>query len=101
MVRDRFFSHVQPTGIGLVDRVLSTDYLGSNRGGWLVGENLGFGQGSYAAPVTQVRAWMASTPHRANVLERGFREIGIGLVDGIPTAGPGATYTTVFGRRNR
>jgi len=47
-----------------------------------------------------VRAWMASTPHRANILAGKFREIGLGVLPGIPGSKRGGlTYTTDFGRR--
>ena len=47
-----------------------------------------------------MRAWMASAPHRANILTRGFREVGLGGVPGTPgRARAGGTYTTVFGVR--
>ena len=47
-----------------------------------------------------MRAWMASTPHRANILTGRFREVGIGGVPGTPGSGAaGGTYTTVFGVR--
>jgi uncharacterized protein YkwD len=42
---------------------------------------------------------MHSPPHRANVLSRHFRDIGIGIAPGTPQHGrhSGATYTTDFG----
>jgi len=48
-----------------------------------------------------MRAWMASAPHRANILTGRFREVGLAGVPGTPgSAGAsGGTYTTVFGAR--
>jgi uncharacterized protein YkwD len=42
---------------------------------------------------------MRSPGHRRNILTRGFREIGIAIVDGAPVGGVGdaATYATEFG----
>ena len=41
---------------------------------------------------------MDSPGHRANVVKRAYREIGIGVVTGVPTdGGAGATYTADFG----
>jgi uncharacterized protein YkwD len=52
-----------------------------------------------------VEAWMGSPPHQANILDRRFREIGIGVAGGAPAQlGPGeqaATYATEFGQRVR
>jgi uncharacterized protein YkwD len=46
---------------------------------------------------------MKSPGHRANILQRSFREIGIGIESGLPVrlsaAQSGATYTTDFGFR--
>ena len=44
---------------------------------------------------------MGSPPHRANILNRRFREIGIGVVLGAPQPGTdhAATYATSFGTR--
>jgi uncharacterized protein YkwD len=46
-----------------------------------------------------VRAWMDSPGHRTNILNRRFRDIGIGIVVGTPSGPGGATYTTDFGTR--
>jgi uncharacterized protein YkwD len=45
---------------------------------------------------------MHSAGHRANILRRSFKEIGIGIVLGNPSVSPadsGATYTADFGFR--
>jgi uncharacterized protein YkwD len=45
---------------------------------------------------------MRSKGHRRNILDRRFRNIGIGVVNGAPEKGghgPAATYTTDFGFR--
>ena len=52
-----------------------------------------------------VRAWTHSPGHRANLLERRFADVGIGVVAGAPIAPKpgelGGTYVTDFGRRQR
>jgi uncharacterized protein YkwD len=46
---------------------------------------------------------MRSPGHRANILKRSFRQIGIGIETGLPVrvsaSQSGATYTTDFGYR--
>jgi uncharacterized protein YkwD len=98
MVREHFFSHERQ---GMIRRVRRTGYLRGFRR-WKVGENLAWGAGAAAGPQEIVTAWMASPPHRRNILTRGFRSIGIGLAAGAPVAGSdGMTFVTEFGVRRR
>ena len=95
-----FFSHVSPSGTTMLKRIKRAGYLKGARG-FAVGENLAWGGGSLARPVETVRAWMNSPGHRANILNRRFREIGIGVATGAPVPGvhDAATYTTHFGAK--
>ncbi len=99
MVRRRYFAHNSLNGSSPFDRMRATHYVPRNASWWL-GENIGWGSGSLAEPIAMVRAWMHSPPHRANILSRHFRDIGIGIVPGAPVGGGGATYTTDFGRHS-
>jgi uncharacterized protein YkwD len=98
MVTSRYFAHESPSGADMADRILRTGY---GRGqGWSLGENLAWGTGSLATAAEIQRAWMESPGHRANILRRQFREIGIGIAVGAPVAAggmEGATYTADFG----
>ena len=101
MVEERYFEHVSKSGTDVVDRILSTGYLGGVRS-WLVGENLAWGTNSLSTPRRTVTNWMRSPGHRRNILNRRFREIGIGVVFPAPSGAPNpvaATYTTTFGYR--
>jgi len=99
MVRERFFSHDSLDGTTFLERIRATGYLTGIRS-WAVGENIAYGSGSRSSPRSIGTAWMTSPPHRANILSRSFREIGIGLAGGTPMGSGGATYTTDFGRRS-
>lgn len=99
MVRHRYFAHDSRNGRSAFDRMLAMHYVPRNASWWL-GENIGWGSGSLAEPIAMVRAWMHSPPHRANILSRHFRDIGIGIAPGAPVGGGGATYTTDFGRHS-
>jgi uncharacterized protein YkwD len=68
---------------------------------WRVyGENIAGGTGRYASPGNTFRRWMNSSGHRANILDRRFREIGIGTATGNYKGHRGYTmYTVDFGRR--
>jgi uncharacterized protein YkwD len=100
MIDQRYFQHVSKSGLDVVDRLTSTGYLGRVRT-WLVGENLAWGSGSRSTPRETVIAWMNSSGHRRNILNRRFREIGIGVVFSSPnhSSPVAATYTTTFGTR--
>jgi uncharacterized protein YkwD len=98
MARQRFFSHTSRNGATFADRIRGTGYLSGARS-WYIGENIAYGSGDRSSPRSIGSAWMRSAPHRANILSRSFREIGIGLASGTPVGPRGATYTTDFGRR--
>ena len=102
MVRDRFFDHTSPGGSTMLSRIKGTSYLRHARS-WTVGENLAWGTGTLASPRATVEAWMRSADHRANLLDRGFADVGIGIATGAPTAldadETGGTYVSDFGRR--
>jgi uncharacterized protein YkwD len=104
MVRDRFFDHTSPGGSTMVSRIRSTSYL-RDVASWTVGENLAWGSGPKATPRATVQAWMRSASHRANLLDRRFNDVGIGIAEGGPESLPpdelAATYVTDFGRRQR
>ena len=72
---------------------------------WTVGENLVWG-GPYIGAARAFRLWLSSAPHRANLLNPRWREIGLGAVHS--TSAPGvyggsaATIVTAdFGARTR
>jgi len=48
-----------------------------------LGENLAWGVGTLAATRMIVRKWLASPPHRANLLRPGFRRVGVGTAVGM------------------
>src|SRR5918997_3867513 len=99
MAQHRFFSHDSLSGASFVDRIRRTGYLSGARS-WRVGENIAYGTGTRSSARSIGRAWLTSPPHRANILSRSFRAIGIGVARGTPAGGDGATYTTDFGRRS-
>jgi uncharacterized protein YkwD len=71
MAARNYFAHNTPEGKTPGDRVRAAGY------GWsAVGENIAAGQPDAA---TVMRDWMDSPGHRANILNCGYRDIGIGL----------------------
>jgi uncharacterized protein YkwD len=66
----------------------------------IYGENIGGGAGRYGRPGNVFKRWMNSRGHRANILKKGFREVGIGTATGTYKGTRGHTmYTVDFGRR--
>jgi uncharacterized protein YkwD len=100
MVQKRYFDHTSPTGATMVDRILAAGYVRADQG-WVLGENLEWGTGNLSTPRGALDAWMKSPGHRANILKRSYRQMGIGIALGIPVSGggTGATITVDFGAR--
>jgi len=89
------FSH-QCSGEGsLYTRLRSTGYLVDGLSRWAYGENIAYGLRSSGTPKKIVGAWMNSSGHRANILSRTFRDIGVGFT----RKGDKGYYTTDFGLR--
>ena len=64
------------------------------------GENIAGGPGRSASPGNIFKRWMNSSGHRANILNRRFREIGIGTATGTYKGQKRYTmYTVDFGAR--
>jgi uncharacterized protein YkwD len=95
MAARNYFSHNTLGGGSFISRIKAVRYVRPN-GAWAVGENIGWGTGPMSTPAYIVASWMQSAQHRANVLNQGFREIGIGTGLG---SGKGL-YTADFGRSN-
>ncbi len=99
MVSRGYFDHTDPSGTTFMDRLRGARYIRRSRN-WRAGENIGWGTGARATPAGVMRAWMASRGHRAIILRRRFRDLGVGAVAGVPSGGTaGATYTADFGVR--
>ena len=96
MVTQHFFDHNSRNGATFASRIKHTGWTRTRRA-YILGENIGWGGGDLATPRNMVDAWMHSAGHRANILARSFRMIGIGIANGAPTGGDGATYATDFG----
>jgi uncharacterized protein YkwD len=102
MVANHYFAHEDRSGGGPEDRIAHAGYM-PRYGPWVIGENIAWGTDYLATPREIMRAWMNSAPHRHNILYADFREIGVGVVLGVPdpSMGDGATYSTEFGAKSR
>jgi uncharacterized protein YkwD len=68
---------------------------------WLTyGENIALGSGSKGSPESIFKSWMKSRGHRSNILNRRFREVGIGIATGTYKGHKNVRmYTVDFGTR--
>jgi len=101
MVNAGFFSHTSSNGDSLRRRAVRAGYIRRSRS-TLVGETIAWGAGTYATPAQLVASFMQSRLHRDTLLDRRYRDVGIGMTRGAPMDGdygPAATLTLNFGRR--
>jgi len=77
-----FFDHVNPCGEDPGDRLNKASISW-----WTYGENIAQG---YATAADVVNGWMASSGHRANILNASFTKCGIGVYQSA-----GGTYWTM------
>jgi len=78
MAEQGFFSHSSADGTAFWKRIQRL-YPAKGFRHWTVGENLGWESPDLSA-AGALRMWMASPPHRANLLNRAWREIGVSVV---------------------
>jgi len=102
MARLDYFSHDGPDGGNVQRAVRRTGWIPDDRS-WYLGENIGWAPEGKATPAVLMRNWLDSPTHRANILNEGFTEMGVGAIAAVPKRGveAGATYTQVFGSTGR
>jgi len=89
MVANNFFSHTGSNGSTLGDRATAAGYAWSS-----LGENIAAGQASVAEVVD---GWMKSDGHCANLMNAGFRDIGVACVAGNANTTYRTYWTQDFG----
>jgi uncharacterized protein YkwD len=101
MVND-YFSHRSRDGSTFAQRVRREGYTSRGMSVYRIGENIGWGSGSKGRPPEIHRAWMKSDGHRKNIMNGGFRQVGIGVIRGKYKSYDNARmYTVDFGYRRR
>ena len=90
MACNDFFSHTGSDGSTVAMRVAAQGYSASR-----VGENIY--AGSSASPQSAFDWWMNSAPHRANLLNANYIDIGIGYIYE-PNSPYKGYFTAVFAR---
>lgn len=76
IIKNQYFEHISPTGVGPADLVgaVGYEYI-------VVGENLALG--NFSDDEELVFAWMQSPGHRANILNVKYTELGVAVVNGV------------------
>jgi uncharacterized protein YkwD len=75
MARDKFFSHQEPDGSMVNNRA---DALGISN--WRsIGENIAYNRGFRLPADSACEQWMQSTGHRENILNKKWKESGVGV----------------------
>lgn len=96
------FAHTCDKEAPLATRLRSSQYLpcGCSYG---YGEAISWSRATSATPRKTVNGWMKSDIHRKIIMNRKFREIGIGIVWGSPfdAADDAAIFTADLGYRRR
>ena len=98
MVRRRYFDHVSPAGSDPVGRALAGGYRDARK------IDVREHQLTWSTPLTPaevMRKWMASPPHRQDILTPRWRDVGIALVRASTSGHLGVTVVVEFGRRYR
>ena len=104
MAKLGFFSHDSANGQPFTQR-LKQAYSPRGYRSWSVGENLVWGGPDIPAS-RAFKLWLSSPPHRANLLNARWREIGLGAVHstsapGVYGGGAATIVTADFGARSR
>src|SRR4029450_4497842 len=99
MVTNQFFAHISPFTGAITDRARRAGYVRNDD--YALGEDIAWGEGELSTPDSIVTAWMNSPGHRAVILDRDFRDAGVGITVGVPvdTELPGATAALAVGSR--
>jgi uncharacterized protein YkwD len=104
MAKKGYFSHNSANGSSFSQR-LAYFYPARGYRSWSVGENLVWGSPDLGA-VRALKLWLASPPHRANLLNPRWREVGLSAVHSTSAPGvyhnaPATIVTADFGARTR
>lgn len=80
MAENKYCEHDSLDGSTFADRIIRYGYGREGYSSWKAGETIAWGAGLYSSPVVIVDQWMASPLHRAVILNKSLKEIGVGAV---------------------
>jgi uncharacterized protein YkwD len=80
MGEKQYFDHNSASGETWSRRIMRHGYTRQGYRTWKAGENIAWGAGVYSSPAAIVGQWMKSSMHRAVILTKSFRDLGVGAV---------------------
>jgi uncharacterized protein YkwD len=99
----QYFDHDSYSGESFSRRLIRHGYERVGYDFWKVGEDIAWGSGLFGTPEVIVDSWMHSDSHRAVILTKAFRNIGIGVkpcADGYGGCSDAVVFFTLdLGRR--
>ena len=102
MIRLDYFSHLSKAGRGPQSRARRAGYGAGGYSSWSLAEVIAWGRGSAGSPAKVFGSWMRSPAHRAILLGKRWRDIGVGRAKGTFRGLSGVRmYTVDVGRRLR
>jgi uncharacterized protein YkwD len=101
MLDKSYLSHDSFNGEHLEARLAHFGYTFPGYSSWKYGENISWGSSHMGEAENRFDAWMSSDDHKANILNKDYREIGIGARTGTYKNNSGKMYTVDFGTRQR
>lgn len=102
MLDKDYMEHNSFDGESVKHRLERFGYTFSGYSYYVYGENIACGCGFHGSPDSIFKAWMHSPGHRSNILDKRYREIGVGVRTGrFKTCANATTYTVDFATRRR
>lgn len=100
MIAADYFSHLSKAGRSPASRAKRAGYGAGGYSSWSVAEVIAWGSGSAGSPARVFRSWMRCSLHRAILLGKRWRDVGIGRAQGTFRGLSGVRmYTVDVGRR--
>jgi uncharacterized protein YkwD len=102
MLNKDYASHKSLSGANIKQRLERYGYTFDGYSYYAIGENIAWGCGSKGAPDRIFNWWMSSSNHKSNILNKKFKEVGIGARTGTFKSCTNASmYTVDFATRLR
>ncbi|MGZ4198793.1 MAG: CAP domain-containing protein [Thermoleophilia bacterium] len=95
MVKLGYFAHSSFSGEAFGARLIRYGYTTAGCTRWTVGEDIACGYSSGGTAKAIFKAWMKSKAHRAVILTKRFRNVGVGRAKGTFKGIPGVVFFTL------